>query len=555
MPGSHDRFWRVAAAAVLALGIAGEATAAARHYYDSQGRLVSIVYDDGKRITYTYDDAGNREAVVTAATAGNLPPEGANDYISVNEGASAYTFYPRTNDTDPEGGSKIMAATTNGDKGTTSFAATSVTYTLRAGVSGAKAASSPPSADATRDSFVYTVRDTANAYDTVVVEVVINNVAPNAVNDSRTVTKNGFVDIPVMANDTDAGQDAIEVISNTTPTHGMALNLGNGIIRYLPTANYTGSDSFVYTLRDEDGATDTATVSLTVSAVNNPPVAGDDAIVVAISGSQVFDPRGNDTDADGNSLTVTARTNGAHGTVAYTGTSLTYTPTTGYSGEDTFTYTISDGVGGTDTANVYVNVIANSPPDAVNDSRSALTATASTFDPRSNDSDADGDILTITAVSTPAHGTVTIQSPTTTGSAVRYTSAGGYTGSDSFTYTVRDPAGATDTATVTMAVSNTNTAPVAVDDTLSVDGYTGQILVASVNAAANDTDVDGQTLTITAKTNGTKGTVAIVGNALSYTTNNTTAVGSDSFTYTISDGAGGTDSGTVNVTITRESPN
>lgn len=524
--------------------------AATQYKYDAQGRLIAVIYDNGDRITYSYDKAGNRTSVVTTTTAGNQPPVANTNPVtlSVNEGSAAANIStPRSKFTDPDNTATQLsvAGFTQGAKGVVaSTGSNNLSYHVNAGVSG-HGAGQPP----VTDTFSYSVKDPSGAYGTTVVVVTINNVAPTAVADSATVPKNSYVDVDVLANDSDAGQDAIRVTAVTNVTHGTAVNLGNGIVRFSPDLGYTGAASFKYQITDEDGATSASvTVSITVTNVNNPPEANDDSIFVQISTPRTFDPRVNDTDADGQALTITGKTNGAHGTVTFTGTSVTYTPTTGYSGNDSFTYTVSDGTA-TDTANVVVFVIANSAPDAVNDSRTVTMNTPSTFDPRTNDTDPDGQTVSVIAVSTPSHGSASIGAY---GASVTYTPTTGYTGADSFTYTIADTVGATDTATISITVGTTNTAPDAVDDDLEATGSFGSAASGSVNVLANDTDAEGNTLTIISTTNGTKGTVGFVGGVITYTTNTGSSVGTDSFTYTISDGNGGTDTATVHVSITRE---
>jgi len=537
-------FWlRGVLLALVLAALAPSAMAATQYKYDAQGRLIAVIYDNGERIDYQYDQAGNRKTVVNSS-ATNLPPVANTNPVTlaVNEGSGATSVSsPRTKFTDPNGGTPSISGVTQGARGVVAFTSTTVTYDVNTGVSGYTGAT---------DSFSYSAADASGAYGTTVVVVTINNVAPVAVADSASINKNSAGNIKVLANDTDAGQDALHLGAISSVSHGTATPLADGSVNFTPDSGFTGTASFRYAVIDEDGATSTSTalVTITVTAVNNPPVANDDTLWAQISTARTFDPRANDTDADGNTLTITAKTNGAHGTVSFTGTSVTYTPTTGYSGADTFTYTISDGAGGTDTATVLVNVITNTAPDAVNDSRNVAVSTPSTFDPRANDTDAENQSLTITAKTNPSHGAVVIN---TFGISVTYTPTTGYTGADSFTYTIADLAGATDTATVSITVA-ANTAPNAVDDDLEATGPFGSSAVGMVDVIANDTDAEGNTLTITGTTNGTKGTVSFSGGVITYTTNTGSSVGTDTFTYTISDGAGGTDTATVHVSITRE---
>ncbi len=140
---------------------------------------------------------------------------------------------------------------------------------------------------------------------------------------------------------------------------------------YTPNANYFGTDSFTYTVSDGNGGTATATVNVTVTAVNDNPTAGNDAITVAEdSGATVVNVLANDSFAPdvGETLTVTAVTQPANGTVTLVAGVVSYTPNANYFGTDSFTYTVSDGNGGTATATVNVTVTAvNDNPTAGNE--------------------------------------------------------------------------------------------------------------------------------------------------------------------------------------------
>ncbi len=191
---------------------------------------------------------------------------------------------------------------------------------------------------------------------------------------------------------------------------------------------------------------------MTVNFVNQPPVAVNDSITTNHNTPYTFDPRTNDSDPEGDPLTITAKTDGSHGTVTINGgTGVTYNPTHGYSGSDSFTYTISDAHAHTATATVSVTVTAiNQPPVAVDDGYTVASGTKNyTYDPRANDSDVDDDALTITAVSTPTLGTVTINGGT---SVTSHFGLGGIADAavQQFTYTISDGHGHTATATVTI---------------------------------------------------------------------------------------------------------
>ncbi|QEL14583.1 Ig-like domain-containing protein [Limnoglobus roseus] len=234
---------------------------------------------------------------------------------------------------------------------------------------------------------------------------------------------------------------------------------------------YAAAGSYTITVRVFDG-TDTGTATTTmevtpIPVVNAPPVARDDAVRTAFGTPVAVGVLGNDTDPDGDPLTVLGVTTPANGvvTVGEDGVPV-YTPNAGFSGTDSFQYTISDGHGHTATATVTVTVDAEIviPPDNVapvagDDLVATPNATAVTFDVLHNDTDADGDTLAIIAVGTPAHGTVSF-----TGGQLIYTPDADFSGTETFTYTITDGHDHTATATATVvvraAVSGTDVPPV-----------------------------------------------------------------------------------------------
>jgi hypothetical protein len=365
------------------------------------------------------------------------------------------------------------------------------------------------------------------------------NHPPVAVNDSESTNENTAVTFDPRSNDTDADGDGLIITGTGTPSHGTATYTGVSVT-YTPTTGYSGSDSFSYTISDGHGHTASATIAVTMN--NRPPTAVNDSKSTNENTALTFDPRTNDTDPDGDALTVSANGTASHGTVTHTTTSVTYTPTTGYSGSDSFTYTISDGHSHTASATVTMTVV-NRPPTAVDDSKSTNENNALTFDPRTNDTDPDGDTLTITANGTAAHGTVSH-----TSTSVTYTPTHGYSGSDSFSYTISDGHGHTDSGTVTMTV--VNRPPTAVNDGFAMTAPPNTVYFYPL---ANDTDPDGDTLTITSTTAG--GSVAILsgGTGISFT-NNRQVPGQLIFNYTISDGHGHTATAQITISYSYQCP-
>jgi hypothetical protein len=188
-----------------------------------------------------------------------------------------------------------------------------------------------------------------------------------ASDDTATTIEDQAVSIPVLANDTDPDSDPLMVTDATDPAHGSVAINGDGTVTYTPDAGYVGGDSFTYTAGDGRGGTDSAGVSITVNEPpNRPPDAVNDVVTTTRNDPVRIVVVANDTDPDGDPLTVTSVTAPAHGTAAnnHDGT-VTYSPATGFTGSDSFEYTIGDGRGGTDTAQVAVFVAAPSDTTSV----------------------------------------------------------------------------------------------------------------------------------------------------------------------------------------------
>ncbi len=277
--------------------------------------------------------------------------------------------------------------------------------------------------------------------------------------------------------------------------------------------------------------------------LNRPPVAANDSYAVLPGSSDnLFEVLANDSDPDGDSLAIASVAPPAQGTASLSGNRVSYAPRSGFTGTDSFTYTVSDGKGGTASATVTVSVQApNRPPLAANDSYEVLTGSSGNlFAVLANDSDPDGDSLSISAVSTPAQGTANLSN-----GQVSYTPAAGFSGADSFSYTISDGHGGSATATVSVTVRASNRPPVANADSYAVaSGSSGN----SFDVLANDSDPDGNTLTITSVGTPAHGVATVSGNRVLYTPAAGYS-GSDSFSYTISDGLGGTATALVSVSV------
>ena len=441
------------------------------------------------------------------------------------------------NDADPDGDPLLLSEVSQPANGTASIQGGRVLYTPDAGFTGV-------------DTFTYNVVDpdggAGSATVTVTVEEIANpNQPPVARDDTATTQIDTPVSIAVLANDSDPDNDVLSIIEVGAAASGTAVISGERIT-YTPAPGFIGSDSFTYTISDGNGGSMTATVRVTVAqAANRPPIAGSDSAVTTVDTPVVIPVLDNDFDPDGDPLLLLAAGTPASGTAVVAGIVIIYTPNTGFTGTDTFSYSISDGRGGVDTAVVSVRVdplAGNNPPVAVDDTATTATGVAVSIPVLANDSDPDGDPLTILSIGTPTLGSATIS-----GSNVIYTPpATGVGGIDSFGYSIGDGNGGTASATITVTIGNLpNQPPVAVDDAATTT--TG--VAVSIPVLANDSDPDGDPLTILSIGTPTLGSATISGSSVVYTPSATAVGGIDSFGYSIGDGNGGTASATITVTI------
>ena len=281
---------------------------------------------------------------------------------------------------------------------------------------------------------------------------------------------------------------------------------------------------------------------------NTPPNANNDSATTQYETKVTIDVLANDSDSDGDTLTIESLTNPKHGSAVIRNQKIDYTPAKGFSGTDNFSYTINDGNGGKASATVEVTVekSSNHAPQAKDDTATTEYETSVTIDVLKNDSDSDGDTLTIQSISTPSHGTAKIQN-----GKVKYTPNKGFSGKDSFQYSISDGNGGSSTATVTVTVKEKpNTPPKANDDSATTKYETS----VTIDVLANDNDNDGDTLTIQSLSNPSNGSAKIQNGKVKYTPNKGFS-GKDSFQYSISDGKGGSSSATVTVTVKEKKKN
>ena len=360
--------------------------------------------------------------------------------------------------------------------------------------------------------------------------VAVNDTALTPVNTSINQSAPG-----VLANDSDPDGDSISVISYNVngqnyqagqpiniPGVGTFVMNADGSYTFNPTNGYTGTVTITYTINDGTSSA-TATLTITVgNPNNNPPNAQDDYGTAyentPLNQNAANGLLSNDSDPDGDTLNITTfvvnGTTYTAGQTAYLAEgdltinadgSYTFVPTNGYTGNvPTVTYTVSDGQD-TDTAHLFINVRANSAPDAQDDSYTTLINTSiseNTPGLLGNDSDSDGDAISITSISVGgntyapgttivlAEGNLTIQSD----GSFTFVPTNGYTGNvPTVTYTISDGA-EVDTANLNITVRDNNPPTLQDDDAVTPQGTTLNSGVPGV--LGNDSDPDGDPLTV-----------------------------------------------------------
>ena len=453
---------------------------------------------------------------------------------------STYTRYATpvtiglfSNDASPVG-TLVVANPNVGSVAVNDAATGTVTYT-------------PPNGFNGTAGFSYTVTNACGVSATASVSIQVNR-APTANPDAATTAYGVAVPIAVLANDTDPDNDPLTIVSVASPVGGTAAISGSDVV-FTPAAGFSGVGGFSYTIRDIGGLTSSAAVTVTVSPrINHPPIAVADSASTAHATAVTVLPLANDSDPDGDALTLTSAGPASpvgSGAVTIGGASVTFTPAVGFTGTATIPYSISDGNGGTASSTISVSVAApiNHPPTANPDTASTLQDTAVTVTPLTNDSDPDNDVLTIVSAgpeSPVGAGTVSA-TPTT----VTFTPTTGFVGIVTIPYTISDGRGGTASSTITVTVVAANRPPIALPDL----GATRSGVAVSVNVLLNDSDPDGDPLTITSVVlNVGAGTFSYSGALVTFTPD-ATFIGTAVLTYSISDGRGGTASATLTIEV------
>ena len=395
-----------------------------------------------------------------------------------------------------------------------------------------------------KDSFTFKANDGAVDSNTATVSITVSQVIDPPVADDQSVTANTAdpTEITLTATDPDGNALTYAIVSQPKSGTITDLNEDTGSLVYTSDAGFTGKDSFTFKANDGTVDSNTATVTITVSQVIDPPVADDQSVT-----ANTADPTEitlTATDPEGNALTYAIVSQPQSGTITDlnedTG-SLVYTSDAGFTGKDSFTFKANDGTVDSNTATVTITVNqVNDPPVAEKQSVTANAADPTEITLKATDPQ--GNALTYALVSEPQSGTITDLNEDT-GSLV-YTSDAGFTGKDSFTFKANDGTVDSNTATVTITVNQVNDPPVADDQ--SVTANTADPTEITLTA----TDPEGNALTYAIVSQPQSGTITDLNEdtgSLVYTSD-AGFTGKDSFTFKANDGT--VDSNTATVTIT-----
>ena len=351
----------------------------------------------------------------------------------------------------------------------------------------------------------------------VTVRLVVDSVndAPNAVDDSATTDEDDAVTIWVLRNDTDVEGDALSVTSAGTANGTATINDYNVV--YTPALNFFGTNVLQYSISDGE-ATSFGQVTIVVNPINDAPVAVDDEVATDEDNAITIPVLANVSDAEGDRLTLIGVSDGT-----ISGTNLVYAPAADWNGTNTLFYYVSDGEAtSTGQVTIVVNSV-NDAPNAVDDSATTDEDNAVTIPVLANDSDAEGDALSLTGAFT-SNGTATLNETN-----VVYTPALNFFGTTVVDYYVSDGE-ATSTGQVTIVVNSINDAPVAVDDEVATD----EDNAITIPVLANDSDAEGDSLSLTGAST-TNGTATINDYNVVYTPE-LNFFGTNVLKYSISDG-------------------
>jgi VCBS repeat-containing protein len=491
---------------------------------DSSGGLTytpSLNFNGADSFTYHANDGKTNSNVATATVTVNpvndTPVANAQSVATAEDTSQAITL----TGSDVDGDSLSYSIVTSPTHGTLTGTVPNLTYTPAANYSGA-------------DSLSFIINDGKVDSTPATVSITITAVNDLPVADAQSVTTAQNTAKAVTLTGSDIDGDSLTFAVNAQPANGTLSGIAPNLT-YVPTANYSGADSFSFKVNDGRADSTPATVSITISAGNHAPMANAQSVTTAEDTSAAIALTG--SDIDGDSLTFAVVTQPANGTLSGIAPNLTYAPTANYNGSDSFTFKVNDGKLDSTAATVSITVTpVNDMP--VPDARAVTTAEDTAKDITLTGSDIDGDSLTYTVVAGPGHGTLSGAAPNVT-----YTPASNYNGLDSLTFKVNDGKIDSAPAIVSITITPINDPPVANAQSVATAQNTAKAITLT------GSDADGDSLTFTVVTQPAHGTLSgnlpsvVYTPALNYS-------GPDSFTFKVNDGS--LDSNLAAITITIE---
>ena len=354
----------------------------------------------------------------------------------------------------------------------------------------------------------------------------------------------------LLQNDFDADKDTLRITAVSNAQHGSVTLDARGNVIFTADPDFVGLTSFDYTVSDGHNGLDTATVQV---RIRPPASATDDTGLTVAEDGFLSIPAEQllSNDFDGDLLVIAQVLNAVHGTVSLSSAgSITFVPTADYNGPASFRYVANTRDGGRAEANVFIDVTpVNDAPAARNDTGFSVieggVLRIRTDDLLRNDTDADGDRLTVTSVGASASATVSLSS----NGYVTITPQAFFFGTTSFTYLVSDGQGGTATATAMIDVVPVNDAPEPVTDLLTTSEDT-VLLIAASTLTQNDIEHDpGDQLVVTRVFSGASVTPTLLANGTILIETASNFYGQAFFTYEVSDGHGGLAIGRANVQV------